>query len=145
MMKKLLYVLLVIEITLTVAAFFMLLPASLFAAIFLSGLNALSLVPIIAIIHNINTIDDLEYDLSKLRYKVKELYDIVNKDAPEGERASEVYKGRAMGNWKCVKCGTVNKEGSSRCESCQAAYTPEYNPTDDPNKRKKVSRWIKYK
>ena len=56
--EKLLYVLLVIEITLTVVAFFMLLPASLFAAIFLSGLNALSLVPIIAIINNINTIDD---------------------------------------------------------------------------------------
>ena len=116
MMKKLLYVLLVIEIVLSVAAFFMMLQTSLFSAIFLGGLNALTLVPIIALIQNINSIDNLSYDMSKLRYKVKTLEDIVNKDIPKEEKLAETYAGGAIGNWECIKCGTVNKEGTIRCE-----------------------------
>lgn len=135
-MKKLLYILLVIEIILAAVAFFMLLYTSVFAAILLGSLNLLTLVPIIAIIHNMNSIDDLSYDMSKIRYKVKALEDIINKDLPEGEKPTETFVGGAMGNWECIKCGTVNKEGTNRCENCKAAYSPEYDPTDDVKEEK---------
>ncbi len=143
-MKKLLYTLLIIEIILAVVAFFVLLYTSVFAAVFLSALNLLTLVPIIAIIHNINDIDELEYTMSKLRYKVKVLEDIVNKDAPEKEKPTEKEAPYSMGNWTCIKCGTINKMGTNECENCKAQYSIDC-PTTDPSKKKKVSRFVKYK
>ena len=143
-MKKLLYTLLVIEIVLAVIAFLMLLSASVFAAVFLSALNLLTLVPIIAIIRNIDDIDELSYQMSKLRYKVKVLEDIVNKDAPENEKPTESVAPYSLGNWECIKCGTINKMGTNHCEACKARYSAEC-PTTDPNDKKKISRFVKYK
>ncbi len=143
-MKKLLYILLIIEIILAVVAFFILLYTSIFAAIFLSALNLLTLVPIIAIIHNIDDIDELSYEMSKLRYKVKVLEDIINKDAPEGEKPTERSAPFSTGNWECIKCGTVNKMGTNYCENCKAEYNLNC-PTTSPNEKKKVSRFVKYK
>ena len=143
-MKKMLYALLIVEIVLAVVAFFVLLYTSVFAAIFLSALNLLTLVPIIAIIHNINDIDELEYTLSKLRYKVKVLEDIVNKDAPENEKPTEKEAPYSTGNWTCIKCGTINKIGTNQCENCKAQYSIDC-PTTNPDEKVKVSRFIKYK
>ena len=143
-MKKLLYILLIIEIILATVAFLMLLYTSVFAAIFLSALNLLTLVPIIAIIHNIDDIDDLYYQMSKLRYKVKVLEDIVNMDAPENEKPTEAIAPYSTGNWVCIKCGTINKMGTNHCENCKAQYSVDC-PTTSPNEKKKVSRFVKYK
>lgn len=143
-MKKLLYILLIIEIILAVVAFFMLLYTSIFAAIFLGALNLLTLVPIIAIIHNIDDIDELSHQISKLRYKVKVLEDVVNKDSPEGEKITERVAPYSVGNWECIKCGTINKIGTNYCENCKAEYSLNC-PTTSPDEKKKVSRFVKYK
>lgn len=143
-MKKWLYVILGIEIVADIVIFFMLLYSSLFAALFGTALNVLSLIPIIAIICNMKDIEDIQYDMSKMRYTMRKIEDSLARDRDSTEE-SELVVGASVGVWECVKCGTVNKEGTNRCDNCKAAYSPEYNPTDDPSKKKKVSRWIKYK
>lgn len=144
-MKKWLYVLLGIEIIANIVVFFTLLYSSLFAALFGTALNVLSLVPIIAIIYNINDIEDIQYDMSKMRYTMRKIEDSLAKDRDSTEEEAEPVAGASVGVWECIKCGNVNKEGTNHCDNCKAAYSPEYNPTDDPSKKKKVSRWVKYK
>ena len=144
-MKKWLYAILSIEIIANIVMFFILLYSSLFAALFGTAINLLSIVPIIAIICNINDIEDIQYDMSKMRYTMRKIEDSLESANEHNEKISEPVAGASVGVWECVKCGTVNKEGTNRCENCKAAYSPEHNPTDTPSKKKKVSRWIKYK
>ncbi len=144
-MKKLLYTILVIEILATVFNFFVNLEASFILAFINLLLNILSMVPIIAIIANIDSIERLKEDLNRIRYNIKTLTDEINPPKKAEEKDVRVKRNvqTARGAWECVKCGTVNKEGTSSCANCKAEYSVWDNPTDSPYKTKKMSRWIK--
>lgn len=43
-----------------------------------------------------------------------------NVDAGKGNNSEEEYKLGVDGNWKCLKCGTVNKKYMKRCFKCLA-------------------------
>ncbi|MBQ3058066.1 MAG: zinc finger Ran-binding domain-containing family 2 protein [Clostridia bacterium] len=145
-MRKLLIILLVINvITLAIAFIMSLVTAPLYAVLFLL-LGILELVPIIAIISCLDDIDKLKQENAMLSYRLKKLENEVLPEDPVHNSFPELAYGEpARAIWECVKCGTVNKAGTTQCSHCKAPYSPFINPTDDPTKKKKRSRWIKDK
>lgn len=145
-MRKLLYIHLAINIITLAIAFIMTLVASPIYAILILLLGILSLVPIFAIISCLDDIEKLKGENTMLSYRLKK---IENETIPQ-ETVHNSYPELAHGDtakavWECVKCSTVNKAGTSHCSNCKAPYSPLVNPTDDPTKKKKRSRWIKDK
>ena len=144
-MKKLLYTILVIEILATAFSFFVNLELSFDMAFINLLLDILSMVPIIAIIVNIDSIEQLKENLDRVRCKLKNVSDEIH---PKNKEESIPVPSKkpvqiARGIWECVKCGTVNKAGTGSCINCKAEYSAWDNPTDSPYKTKKVSRWVK--
>lgn len=146
-MKKLLFILLAINILSYIFAFFMIMASSFLYAVVFAVLGILQLIPIIAIIMCIENIEALKNDVSYLQYKLKHLEDgvSVSKTSDVSTPPVAEYKDIAIAPWECVKCGTVNKAETAYCSNCKAAYSPFVNPTVDPNAKKKISRWVKFK
>ncbi len=144
-MKKLLYILLIINIISLILAFFMLLSYSLFYAIIFGLLGILQLIPLIAIITNMDNIEKLQDDVSYLYYKLKRMDDANNENKDSSAPPVTKNPDTAIAPWKCVKCDTVNKANTNHCSNCKAPYSPIVNPTDNPYAKKKISRWVKYK
>lgn len=154
-MLTLLYISLIINIISIVISFFMLLSTSFVYALIIAAAGILSLVPIFVLINHIEDIENLKTDVSRLQSRVKRLSDLLNEELSENEitpiSGTSVPSALISGNgtpaaavWECVKCGTVNKAGTSKCVGCNADYSPLINPTDtQKRKKKKISRWIK--
>ncbi len=145
-MKKLLYILLTIDIISLAIGFFASLSVSLIFSVIILLLGILNLVPIIAIISNIDNIENLYDELNSMKYKLKALSDDNKPIDSENKSLPTVgQKEKARGAWECVKCGTINKEGTDTCQNCKALYSPIINPTTNPFEKKNVSRWVKEK
>ncbi len=145
-MRKLLIILLVINIITLAIAFIMSLVASPLYAILLLLLGILELIPIIAIISCLDDIEKLKQENAMLSYRLKKLENEALPEKTVHNSFPELTHGEAArAVWECVKCGTVNKAGTTQCSNCRAPYSPFINPTDDPTKKKKRSRWIKDK
>ena len=145
-MRKYLNIILVLQIIGSVVEFFILLSQSFVLSILLTPLSILGIIPTIAIICNIDAIEELRYDLNKIRYDIKNPDLSSDNDVPkENTVPSAQHKETAIGTWECVKCGTVNKEGTRACSNCKEEYSSFLNPTASPYETKKVSRWIKEK
>ena len=147
-MRKLLIVLLVINIIALCFGFFMILANSLLYAIIFLGLGILELIPIIALISCLDNIEDLQYDNKYLHEKIRKLEDAINGNNLS-ENSEFTYTNNsehiASGVWECIKCGTVNKANTSKCSNCNAPYSPSLNPTDKPYTKRKISRFVKFK
>ncbi|MBR7133275.1 MAG: zinc finger Ran-binding domain-containing family 2 protein [Clostridia bacterium] len=102
----------------------------------------------LAVLGLLNDFEDLQYSLRRLQEKVRLIEDenraVQNDITPPPPPASD-HTEAAIGTWECVKCGTVNKAGTSFCSNCRAEYSAVLNPTDNPlaKRKKKMSRWIK--
>ena len=145
-MRILLYTLLGINILALAVAFIMMLTASPIYAVIILLLGILEIVPIIAIISCLDDIEKLKGENTMLSYRLKKLE---NETLPEetvhNSYPELIHGDTAKAVWECVKCGTVNKKGTSECSNCKAEYSPWTNPTDSEFSKKKISRWIKYK
>ena len=132
-MRKLLYLILVLDVIGTIVGFFMTLSSSVLLAILVLVSGIIGLAPIYALISALDDIDMLKYDVSRLH---SELYSI--KKQEDEEETSKVAhsspsvqnKEVSKRNWQCIKCVTVNKAGTSKCSNCGAPYDPYLNPTD---------------
>lgn len=145
-MRNLLYILLVLQILGAITGFFALLFQSILLCLIFTPFSLLSIVPTVAIINNIDAIEDLRYSLDRMRADIKRSGDTQQAEKVEENKAPSVdRKESARGAWECVKCGTVNKEGTNHCINCKADYSSFTNPTVSPYAKKKVSRWIKEK
>ena len=144
-MKKLLYILLAINIISLILAFFMILGTSMIYAIIFGLLGVLQLIPLIAIISNMDNIENMQDDLSYLYNKVRQFEDANKNETDVSTPPATNYKDTAIAPWKCVKCDTINKANTNHCSNCKAPYSPFINPTDNPYAKKKISRWVKYK
>ncbi len=145
-MRKLLYILLGINILTLAYGFFAILSSSIVYAVILLLLGILELIPIIAIISCIDDIEKLKDENSMLSYRLKKLENEVLPEETVHNSFPELTHGdTAKAVWECVKCSTVNKAGTSHCSNCKAPYSPFINPTDNPYEKKKLSRWIKDK
>lgn len=144
-MKKILYILLVIDIISLIIGFFAILSNSIIYAVIFAVLGMIGLVPILALIHSLESIENLESEVAYLHYKIKKLEDNGEEVIKENIPPSVNNKDTAVAPWECVKCGTVNKANTNHCANCKAPYSPFVNPTDNPYAKKKVSRWVKYK
>ncbi|MBO7218283.1 MAG: hypothetical protein J6V50_06225 [Clostridia bacterium] len=147
-MKKLLFVTLILQGIGVVFGFFSLLATSFLLAVVELMLGLLGMIPIFAIIRNMEDIEDLDFKLYSLKRDVLLLEEQVN-PRTDIEHTYEVpvahHGEKAKGSWECVKCNTVNKENTERCLNCGAVYSSIYNPTSNPAEKKQVSRWIKEK
>lgn len=145
-MKKLLYILLFLQIIGGVFSFFLLIGNNIFAAVIAGFTCILQIALTVSVIRNTEDIEQLSEETAWLRTKLRKLE---NKDNPYTEPEPAVpaaYHGEAArGTWECVKCGTVNKAGTDTCQSCGAAYSAEINPTSNPYAKKKprLSRFVK--
>ena len=145
-MKKLLYILLFLQIISGVFIFFMLIGSDAFTAVLAGFICILQIALTISVIRNTDETERLSEETFWLRTKLKELEDVVNPyNSPESAVPAAYHGEAARGTWECVKCGTVNKAGPDVCQSCGAAYSAEINPTSNPFAKKKprVSRFVK--
>lgn len=145
-MKKLLYILLFLQIISGVYLFFLFLGNNAFAAVVAGFISILQIVLTLSVIRNTDETERLSEETFWLRTKLKELEDVVNPyNSPESAVPAAYHGEAARGTWECVKCGTVNKAGTDACQSCGAAYSAEINPTSNPFAKKKprISRFVK--
>lgn len=145
-MKKLLYILLFLQIISGVYLFFLFLGNNAFAAVVAGFISILQIVLTLSVIRNTDETERLSEETFWLRTKLKELENVVNPyNSPESAVPAAYHGEAARGTWECVKCGTVNKAGTDVCQSCGAAYSAEINPTSNPFAKKKprVSRFVK--
>ncbi|HCD80925.1 MAG TPA: hypothetical protein DEQ65_01045 [Ruminococcaceae bacterium] len=145
-MKKLLYILLFLQIIGGVFSFFLLIGSDAFTAVLAGFICILQIALTVSVIRNTEDIEQLSEETAWLRTKLRKLE---NKDnlytEPESAVPAAYHGEAARGTWECVKCGTVNKAGTDTCQSCGAAYSAEINPTSNPYAKKKprVSRFVK--
>lgn len=145
-MKKLLYILLFLQIISGVYLFFLFLGNNAFAAVVAGFISILQIVLTLSVIRNTDETERLSEETFWLRTKLKELENVVNPyNSPESAVPAAYHGEAARGTWECVKCGTVNKAGTDVCQNCGAAYSAEINPTSNPFAKKKprVSRFVK--
>ena len=145
-MKKLLYILLFLQIISGVYLFFLFLGNNAFAAVVAGFISILQIVLTLSVIRNTDETERLSEETFWLRTKLKELEDVVNPyNSPESAVPAAYHGEAARGTWECLKCGTVNKAGTDACQNCGAAYSAEINPTSNPFAKKKprVSRFVK--
>lgn len=145
-MKKLLYILLFLQIISGVYLFFLFLGNNAFAAVVAGFISILQMILTLSVIRNTDETERLSEETFWLRTKLKELEDVVNPyNSPESAVPAAYHGEAARGTWECVKCGTVNKAGTDACQNCGAAYSAEINPTSNPFAKKKprVSRFVK--
>ena len=145
-MKRLLYILLFLQIISGVYLFFLFLGNNAFAAVVAGFISILQIVLTLSVIRNTDETERLSEETFWLRTKLKELEDVVNPyNSPESAVPAAYHGEAARGTWECVKCGTVNKAGTDACQNCGAAYSAEINPTSNPFAKKKprVSRFVK--
>ena len=141
-MKKCLYILLTIDILAIAFGFITMLTASIIYAFILLALGILQLVPIVAIIYCLDSIEDQKYTISQLYTK---LYNL--EETRENDITPPVAE---VGNksdlpWKCVKCETVNKAGATNCSNCGAKFSPEINPVFEPTPKGLKGFLLKFK
>ncbi len=143
--KVLLYILLVLQIIASCVLFLALIAHSLLLALVYLFVGALQVVLTLAVIGNMDSIDVLHYEISRLRSAVRELQAAAEKEHPEAEATypAENPAELARNTWVCVKCATVNKAETTHCAHCGAAYAASVNPTDDATTQRKRSRWVK--
>ena len=145
-MKKLLYILLFLQIISGVYLFFLFLGNNAFAAVVAVFISILQIALTISVIRNTEDIEQLNEETTWLKTKLKGLENIVNPyNSPESAVPAAYHGEAARGTWECVKCGTVNKAGTDACQNCGAAYSAEINPTSNPFAKQKprVSRFVK--
>ncbi len=143
-MKKLLYVYITIQMTVGVLNFISLLSISVFYAIFSLFASLISLIIPIILLKYMETTEQMQTELFRLRRNLEDIRQELNGVKEEKNDSSAVSPKNtevAIGTWKCIKCGAVNKEGTTYCENCKSAYSSEDNPTSDPSKPKKLNRW----
>lgn len=142
-MKKLLYILLAVKIFATLFMFFSILGSNIGVAVVMLALGVLEITVIVAVIRNMDEIEELWYSLNRVRHDIKVIDDNIEKPHDEKSAPSIDRREAARGAWECVKCATVNKEGTDSCSNCGAEYSAWDNPTVSPNAKKKLSRWVK--
>ncbi len=144
-MKKILYILLAINIFALAIAFFMLLSKSLWLAFVYLGIGAIGLVPTLAIIRCLDDVEDLHYQVTVLYEKLRKFENGNQEEIPfQNPEPFAHYGDKSDLTWKCIKCDTINKAGTTNCSNCNAEYSQELNPTYISNP-KKLSRFLKEK
>ena len=140
-MKKILYLYLGLELAAAILTLLLTLSSSFILALVSFLISLVGIIIPLAVIKNLDNIDEMQTELFRLRHHITQIEKVLEgKAEDEGEPISfeEEFAG---GTWECVKCGTVNKEGTAYCSNCKAAYDSYVNPTADPKKKKKLNRW----
>ena len=118
------------------------LPQSLVLSLIWLFVSVLQITLTGVVIYHCSELDDVWFEINRLRLAVRDLQKASETDDDTVypvENPGELAKN----TWECVKCRTVNKADTTNCSHCGAAYAADVYPTDDPLKKRKMSRWIK--
>ena len=140
-MKKVLYLYLGLELGAAVLALLLSLNSSFILALVSFAVSSIGIVIPIAVIKNLDNIEEMQTELFRLRHHITQIENSLEGKAEQEEKHLLFEEEIAGGTWQCVKCGSVNKDGTSHCSNCKAAYSSYINPTADPSKKKKLNRW----
>jgi len=141
-MKKLLYAYLSLQVFAAVINLLSTLQISAILAVIIFIISLIGVILPIAIIKNLDNIEEIQSEIFRLRQNLRQMERALNGEDIEDQTVVASTNAEVAGGvWKCIKCGSINKEGTSYCANCKAAYCFENNPTDDPNKKKKLNRW----
>ncbi len=100
-------------------------------ALLVLGSGIISSVPYFALIFALEEIAALRDEQLELKGKLRRLIDAAK--TPSEGRASEAEPSQPFSRetsrhtWKCVRCQTINKSGTSSCSGCGAHYSPWVN------------------
>ena len=143
-MKILLKILLVLQIISAVIVFFATMTSSIILSILTLFGAILEIALTVAVIYCLDNIEDLSSDFYYLQRKVKELENGIDPIKAAHHTPAVNHSEESKKTWKCIKCETVNKAGTTHCEKCGAEYSSIVNPTYDSNPEK-MSRFLKEK
>lgn len=132
-MKKILYLILILDIISIVIVFFGTLATSPLLSVIVLIFGAIGLVPIFALITALDDIEQLKFEVSRLHSNLRAHEKQENGEEPPVSppvTAPTINKEVAKSNWQCIKCVTVNKAGTYKCSNCGTLYDPYINPTD---------------
>ena len=140
--KVLLWILLVLQAIVGGILAIAILPQSLILSLVCLFIYVLQITLTGVVIYHCSELDDVWFEINRLRLAIRVLQkasDSDNEMVYLAENSGEL----AHNTWECVKCCTVNKEDTTNCSHCGAAYSADVYPTDDSSKKRKMSRWIK--
>lgn len=146
MRRVFLVILMVLQILSAVYLFFFLIGSSVIWAVISAVIAVMQIVLTLSVVINIGDIEELRAETQWLRERMKHLEEFAE-DPRETAVTVPALKNSEIsrGVWECIKCGTVNKSGTSQCINCKSEYSSWVNPTDSCAGKKKISRWVKYK
>ena len=145
-MRTFLYIYLVLNIIAAIIGSIAVLFTSPLTALIYIPLVILNIIPIFAIISNLESIEQLKSDFYKLKCEIKSNKVDTDNEYNDIHTAPAVnYEYTADNSWQCVKCATVNKSGTNHCSNCYTAFSPDISTTSDIAEKKKISRFIKFK
>lgn len=123
-MKKLILVLGFLFLGLGVIGFFYGISTEPVNALLCLGLFGLFSVPCFALVGTMDRVGRQEEWLRELQEKLHRLEESQPEStAPAAPQQTAVpYRAEARHPWDCVRCGTVNKAGTTACAHCGAAY-----------------------
>ena len=100
------------------------------AILILAG-GIVSSAPYFALIGALEDIAVLRGEQLELKGKLRRLMDAAEKQSAEATTepapAPALPQEISRHAWKCVKCQTINKPGTSECSGCGARYSPWVN------------------
>ncbi len=140
-MKKLIYILIVIDIVSISIGFFMLISSSVFYSLLFVSFGILNIVPLFAIVSCLDSCERNTYDISYLYTKLKKLEKTAEEVIPAYSVAVK-HNDSPKKSWKCLKCDTVNKPEDNVCTNCKTEYS--YLNTTYDNNPKRKSRFVKF-
>lgn len=141
-LKVLLIILLVLQAVAGGWMFISALSQSILYALIFLFITVLQIALTVAVILHCNDLENVWYEIERLRYAVREVQNTTMTDE-EITYSAENPAELARNTWECIKCGTVNKADTTHCDHCGAAYDATVYPTDDPSVKRKMSRWVK--
>ncbi len=127
-MKIALVALAVLNIVVGLVGCIVSLGSSIFVSILCLAGGAMGSVPYFALIYVLEGIDDLRESQQDVQSKLRRLLDAAEApsehDVSGSGPAQPFSKETSRHTWKCVRCQTVNKPGTSSCSNCGAHYSP---------------------
>ncbi len=127
-MKKILIVLAILNILAGVLGFFTLLGTNIVYALISLGGGIIGSVPYFALVSAMDDIEVLYEEQRKLKGQIHKIADQMDDQTQSNSTLPPSPNETSRRVWECVKCKTVNKEGTSSCSHCGAKYSSWVNP-----------------
>jgi hypothetical protein len=127
-LKKILIVLAILNILIGILGFFTLLGTNIIYALISLGGGIIGSVPYFALVGAMEDIEVLHEEQQKLKGQLHKITDQIDDQTQSDKTLPPSPNEISRRVWECVKCKTINKDGTSCCSHCGAKYSSWINP-----------------